>query len=1192
MNRITQHMQTISMAMALAGCASAAQSAEPTSAVGTVPAAPAEPAPVPDPLAEAFLKPSLDARPGAFWFWLNGNITKESITADLEAMASAGLGMPMQFSAGVGTPAGTTAFGSDGYHAVMLHTAREADRLGLQLNLYNGDGWTGSGGPWVQPEDGMGMVTWSEARVSGPGLTTVTLETPANRAGFHRDLAVFAVACPEGASASDPMEGARLSSSVAAPKERLDALLQRPTPISERHGVSLPAGASRFEIELAKPALIRGVEFSGAGPRPAVRVFASADGKSFRPAHEAPSGFWLYGGRKWEHEAFAPVRAKWFRIEIAPARSFSLAGLRVTDMDRIRAWPAKACFNGFGDIAADDLINPSGSAAPKVVALSGKMDETGAIRWEVPDGVWRILRIGYTVTGQKNDSASGPGWGPDVDKFSKEALTRHFNAWFGKRLDDFGPLAGKSATWTHVDSWEVGPQNWSGNFPGEFAARRGYDPMPFLPVFAGVPVGGAAVAERFLWDVRRTHSELAAENYFGHFRELANARGLRFSAEAFAVGANAMGFDQLHAQSMVDMPMTEFWAGRFDHVPEAEALRLPNHFHETREAASAAHATGRSCVGAEAFTSFPKYGRWLGHPRAFKELGDRMFCHGVNRFTLSEWAHSPWKDRFPGMTLTAWGSQFDRNNTWFFEGKAWYEYLARCQALLQSGRFVADVAYFPGGHGPNLEPQAVRLDVFAQRQPAGYDFDAIPEHLLLKAHVEEGRLVLPSGMSYRLLALGDIPLMTAAVANKLRELVREGAVVVGPRPVRSPSLADLPAGDKTVAAVAGELWESSEKGHRKTGAGTVYWGMNPGEVLAAMGVPPDCEMPRGSRDPMDKNWIHRRTGGADIYFVRNLSSDSTAFDAVFRVAGKIPELWNPETGVMEDAGWWRPAGDNRVSVRLNLEPKGSLFVVFRRQMDNANPVASVRRNGKDASGDPGIEVRVGKDGRAFLLSREGGSFELAMADGTAASMKAAPPPQPVALQGPWELSFPPQFAYGGRLPPAVTLDTLACWTAHAEERIRHFSGTGIYRHTFQAQAPAAGQRVVLDLGRVEVMAGVRFNGHELGTLWKPPFHVDVTQFLQEGENQIEVRVTNLWVNRLIGDERFPSLLDFDERGSPKGWPKWLQQGERAPDTGRVTMATWKHYSAPDPLLASGWIGPVTLKFDAAETVKWQQGGRK
>lgn len=1137
-----------------------------------------------DPLVDAFLKPSADARPGTYWYWLNGNMTQEGITADLEAMAAAGIGSPMIYSVVVGPPAGKTRFGSAEHNALMLHAAKEADRLGLQLACHNADGWSSSGGPWIKPEDGMGMVTWSEARASGPGLSTITLETPANHAGFYRDLAVFAVACPEGASANDPMDGARLTSSVAVPKERLDALLHPLTPVSDRWGVSLASGMSRFEIELAKPALVRGVEFTGGGPRPAVRVFASEDGKNFRPAFEVPSGFWLYGGRKWEHCAFAPVMAKWLRIELTPVQSFSLAGLRVTDLDRIKAWPVKACFNGFGDIAAADLINPSGSTAPKVVDLSGKMDEKGAIRWEVPDGVWRILRIGHTITGQKNDTATGAGCGLEVDKFSKEALTRHFNAWLGKRLDDFGPLAGKSVAWTHVASWEVGPQNWSGNFPTEFAARRGYDLRSFLPVFAGVPVGGAAVAERFLWDVRRTHSELVAENYFGHFRELANARGLRFSAEAFSVVAPAMGFDHLYAQCMSDMPMTEFWAGRFDHVPEAEALRLPNNFHETREATSAAHATGRPFVGAEAFTASPKSGRWLGHPGAFKEQGDRMFCHGVNRFDFHVYAHQPWNDKFPGMTWP-YGSMFDRNNTWFFEGKAWYDYLTRCQALLQSGRFVADVAYFPGGHGPNLEPQAVRLTQFSERLPAGYDFDAIPEHLLLQAHVEEGCLVLPSGMSYRLLALGDVPLMTAAVANKLRELVREGAVVLGPRPVRSPSLADLPKGDQTVAAVADELWEASDKGHRVTGKGSVYWGMNPGDVLAAMGVAPDCELPQGTRDPMDKNWIHRRTSDADIYFVRNLSSDSSAFAAVFRASGKIPEIWNPETGAMEDAGWWWSTADKRVSVRLNLEPKGSLFVVFRKPIGHANPVASVRRNGKDASGDIDVEMRVEKSGRASLISRAGGSFELALADGSAASLKAGPPPEPVVLQGPWELSFPPQFAYGDRLPPAVTLDTLACWTAHADERIRHFSGTGIYRKKFQAQKPVPGQRVLLDLGRVEVLARVRLNGHDLGTLWKPPFRVDITPILQEGENQLEVRVTNLWVNRLIGDERRPALLEFDERGALKGWPTWLQQGEQPPDTGRVTFATWKHYSESDPLLPSGWLGPVTLQFSVTEKLQ-------
>ena len=533
-----------------------------------------------DSLADGFRNPPDSARPQVWWHWMNGNVTKEGITADLEAMKRVGIGGAQIFNVDGGIPAGPVKFLGPEWRGLMLHAAREADRLGLELCLHNCAGWSSSGGPWNTPEHAMQRVTISEQPVTGPAHFSGVLPAPPARLGFYRDIAVLAFRTPAGEDGT---------------------------------------------------------------------------GKSLRINNfDAKSG------------------ANGQFVLSSPAK------------DRVSA----------------DLVVPRAG----IVDLTGALQPDGRLEWDVPAGDWTILRLGYTPTGAENHPAPAAGTGLECDKFSRDALDAHWTGYVQKVLDDLGPLAGAGKPLNNVliDSYEVGGQNWTPRFRSEFERRRGYDPLLFLPTFTGRVVDNPEVSERFLWDVRRTIADLFAENYYGHFQELCHQHGLKASIEPYTGP-----FESLQCGEAADIPMGEFWVGG----APGSSIKL---------AASAGHIFGRPVIGAESFTASPgrQHGRWLDDPYSLKALGDQVFCRGINRFIFHRYAMQPWTNRWPGMTMGQWGTHFDRTCTWWEQGRAWLQYVARCQYLLQQGRFVADAAYFCGQSAP------VETRVGNPVLPQGYDFDA------------------------------------------------------------------------------------------------------------------------------------------------------------------------------------------------------------------------------------------------------------------------------------------------------------------------------------------------------------------------------------------------------------------------------------------------------------------------------------
>jgi (4-O-methyl)-D-glucuronate---lignin esterase len=572
-------------------------------------------------------------------------------------------------------------------------------------------------------------------------------------------------------------------------------------------------------------------------------------------------------------------------------------------------------------------VTSNGVVAPDAVLnLTTNLDANGKLNWEVPAGRWIIERIGHTTTGSSTRPPVKGGNGLECDKLSREAMEVHFTNMMGKLIAEVGPLAGQTLVATHIDSWEVGSQNWTPKFRGKFIKRRGYDPVPFLPDVTGADshssIGDPAIARRFRWDFEQTISELLAENYVGRLAELAHEHGLRLTLE----GYNLPFGDEATYTARADEPMSEFWAtGGNENLAKA------------RQMASVAHIMGENIVGAEAFTSDDTE-NWKFTPATVKALGDYEFSQGINRFVIHRYAHQPYLDRFPGATMGPWGLHYERTQTWWEMSGAWHEYLSRCQYLLRQGLFVADLCY--------LRPELPDQTYFTPSPavPAGYKYDECSaEALIARMSVKEGRLVLPDGMSYRLLVLpANTRLMTPALVKKIRQLVAAGATVFGPSPTASPSLSDFPKCDEEVIQLAAEVWgdcDGKTVTEHKFGKGKVVWGRPLEDVLENMRAPADFT------SNLKLNWIHRQVGDTQVYFVANASAVPVEAGCHFRVKGLRPELWNPETGGISRLAVYEQTSSG-ISIPLRLEQSGSCFVVFRRQTEAYDPITSFTRNGQ------------------------------------------------------------------------------------------------------------------------------------------------------------------------------------------------------------------------------------------------------
>jgi len=1126
-------------------------------------------------LRSGFLNPPETAWPWVYWIWSNGNLSREGITADLEAMRRVGIRGVLIMEVELEVPKGPVRFMSSEWRELFRHAIKEASRLGITVVMNNDGGWCGSGGPWITPELSMQVLSWSQMRVRGPQRFDGVLDQPKTVRNYYRDVAVLAFPV-RGAS----IAGARPAITWGIDRRDLDAAkLMDGNPATTAALPALPKGTPLI-INLDFPAPFEArsltVALDGWYARAEGTLEVSSDGSFYRPIAQFLAA--------WPSSAvnFDPVTARHFRLRFDANRPQPLLGeIELSSDRRIEGLPFKALF-----IHHRQLPSSSGSGAPietitrrdRVLDVTPHLKADGKFTWQVPPGDWVLLRVGHTTTGKTNHPAPQESVGLECDKMSKRAAEVHFAGFMEKLIGVQRAAGGNALRYVHIDSWEVGSQNWTPAFREEFRKRRGYDPLPFLPVLTGRAVESEDVTERFLWDWRRTIADLIQENYAGHMRTLSHARGLELSMEAYGGGP----IDHVALGGRADLPVSEFWMGK--ELYESWVGEEPHPIN--KEMVSAAHVYGRPVIAAEAFTAVARNGKWMNHPFRMKALGDVMFALGVNRFIFHRYAMQPWINRFPGMTMAQYGVHFERTNTWWEMSSAYLTYLARCQYLLQQGRFVADVAYLNSEKAPNAHPGREAL---TPAMPAGYDYDIVPPEVLLTASAGQGRLWLPSGMSYRLLVLPSADAMRPELLEKIKQLVAGGATVLGPPPRRSPSLAGYPNADAEVRRLAHELWgglEGSSLTEHRFGQGRVLWGKTIGDALRDVNPMPDFTV-IGPRTAQTVNYIHRSIAGSDVYFVASPQAEAVTYLCSFRVTGRQPELWWPDTGRIERAAVYDtvPAG-TRLPIRLG--PYGSVFVVFPPDSAPTGQVIAATRDKVEISGMQATapddlrhaqaEIRIERlpDGSFEAEVAQGGVYELRTASGRRLRREVAALPPPLEITGPWTVTFPP----GWGAPERISLEKLISWTSHPDPGVKYFSGTATYRRRIEIPENKAGaaRRLHLDLGRVEVMAEVLLNGRSLGIVWKPPYRVEITPVARAGDNEFEIRVVNIWPNRLIVDAHLPEHAEWDGP-QVRRWPEWLLEGKPSP-TGRLTFATWKHWNRDDPLFESGLLGPVKL-FETA-----------
>lgn len=1078
-------------------------------------------------LERAWTSPPLEARLRAYWWWLNGNVTKESITRDLEQMKAKGFGGALLCDAGgaeqfgnAKVPHGPTFFSPE-WRELYKHTLREANRLGLEMSLNILSGWN-LGGPMVIADDAPKKLAWTDRTVSGPKPFAEKLARPKARDNYYRELFVLAWPVKEtrgkalvfiGVSASSAQSGFPAANVCDANLDTYwvsDSAEPGAGPTLEK--------AQWLQFNFTQPVLASQLMLNpraGYGPRDC-ELQASDDGKTFRSLKSFTAN-----QKEKTLVAFAATTGSVFRVLFTSAfdprypqspRNAQVAEAQLSGPDGpltggddpsrrpLQNWEQKALLKALNFSAPDttpllvDYPTQPGeedTQVAKVLDLTAKLDADGTLRWDIPEGSWEILRLGCTLNDHCHVSTCSDGWnGYALDPFDGGAFKRYWDAVVEPLIADADALAGTALKYLHTDSWEVEVANWTPTLRQEFRKRRGYDLLPWLPVVTGRIVNSREQSDRFLNDFRRTMGDLAIANHYQLFRDGAHKHGLLIHPESG--GPHAVPIDAQQCLGFNDAPMSEFWAWSWMHRVGDE-----NRFF-VKQPASAAHVYDHKLVLAEGFTDIGPHWQeriWENLKPSF----DHACTEGLNLLVWHAFVCSPAGEGMPGQQYFA-GTHMNPNVTWWEKSAPFFAYINRCQTLLQRGLPVADAAYYYGNQVPNFA-QLRRSD--PARLGPGYDYDVFTEEAILtRAGVKDGRIVLPGGMSYRVLVLPESPAISLPVLRKLKELAAAGATIIGPRPQTPMSLQDYPQCDTEVLKLADELWGSDASTLHRFGKGRVIAGQTARGVLLADGVRPDFEADAGPGRELD--YIHRRDGGAEIYFISNRSNATATAQCSFRVRRLAPELWDPVTGEHRFAAAYEEK-DGRTVVPLEFGPCGSWFVVFREPA--AKHPATARNNSMQ-----------------FVPFTDIGS--------------------------PWTVALDPNW--GG--PASVQFDSLADWTTRPEPGIKFYSGTATYTKTLELPqiARQKGARLFLDLGDVRELAEVKMNGKSLGIVWSPPFRVEITNALKPGANQLEIQVVNFWPNRIIGDQALPAAE-------------------------RRTRTNVRKLTADTPLMASGLLGPVRIE---------------
>ncbi len=1010
-----------------------------------------------------FVEPPDSIQTSVYWYWISDNISREGVINDLRSMKQVGINRAFIGNIGLtGVPYGKVKMLSQEWWQILHAALKTATELNIEIGIFNSPGWSQSGGPWVKAEEAMRYLASSELRVKGPRQLSQKLEKPAE---IFQDVKVIAYPAPKGDRLVLNAENGKITSIPVT------ADLVKLVDGDPKTGIKFPKGGE-FSVEMEANAPFTAQSLSVRPIEQPMKVTVAIQVQEVTGGYHTLSEFQVDRSNPSLNVGFEPyapvvvsfpaVTANRFRLVVKGTTPDSgLAEVALAASPRVERYSEKTLAKMhptplpyWHEYQWTPQPEPEDRSrvidASKVMDLSRNLSSDGTLTWNIPPGEWVILRTGMTPTGTKNSPASPEATGYEVDKMSKKHAAMHFAGHMGEILRRIPEADRRCFKVVVQDSYETGGQNFTDDFITDFRRRYGYDPIPYLPVYRGSVVNSQLASDRFLWDVRRVVADRVAYDYVGGLREISHRYGLRTWLECYGHWGFPSEFLMYGGQS--DEIGGEFWS-------EGELGDIEN-----RAATSCGHIYGKTRISAESNTCSGRL--FSRYPGVIKQRGDRFFAEGINDTLLHVYITQPYEDRNPGMN--AWfGNEFNRKNTWFSQLDVYTQYLKRTNFMLQQGLNVADVAYFIGEDAPKM------TGIVDPPLPVGYQFDYMNAEVIEKSmSVKNGLITLPHGIQYRILVLPKLETMRPELLAKLKRLVTDGAVILGPAPRRSPSLKNQPTADRLVQKMAAEMWGNVDGRNvksRKFGKGMILNGMSMEEALARIDCVPDCNLP----EDRTLHYGHRTLDNAEIYFVTNQTGTTQTVTPEFRVKGLAPELWQATTGSMR----LLPAYEQKArttAVPLQLEPYESVFVVFRR------PAGSVSVRGVEANY-----------------------------------------PQPTLvteLKGPWTVIF--NASQRGPENPVV-FETLQDWTTSADERIRYYSGTAFYKARFNLNHLPAGKKILMHLGNFTAMAKITVNNQYAGGLWTAPYQLDITSLVKAGENECRIEVVNTWVNRLIGDSRLP-----------------------------------------------------------------------
>lgn len=1083
---------------------------------------------------------------------MNGNSSKEGLEKDLLSLRDAGVGGALIFSISYhGIPAGNTDFNSPKFRDVITHGVKVADEIGLKIGLHNCDGWSSSGGPWIDVEESMKYLVWNEVVVQGGEVDTV-LAAPEDRYDYYRDVALVAIPATrdELAASANPLKVTASEGPKQAAK-LFDGDL--------RNGVKVTLNDKKkkdgwIQFEYEKPFPAQSVRIESSSRNGSCRLLSSKDGKKFQLVADLETN--TRPGKKVFGMAaeFPAVDARFYKFEFSASkgRGLDVHEIDLTPFPRRVGWLVESCRTK-PDSKMDKAISQAKyeasdfSPMDQVIVIDDGDLKGDQLSTKLPEGIWRVMRFGYTTTGTKNHPPTAAGIGFECDKLDAGVLDKHFAAYMGKVIESAGPLAGKSLLYSEIDSYEMGWQNWTHNFEDTFREIKGYDLTPYLPLLAGRFIGDQETADAVCGDFRMVITDLMTKNYFERFTELCHQNGLLSYIEPYGNGP----LNNLEVGGRCDIPMGEFWMS-------------PTSI--TRSAIHSGHVYGKRVISAESFTSWADL-NWKGHPYLMKEYGDKAWAEGINEFMFHRFAHQANTHVVPGMTMGSVGSHIDRTQTWWLNaGKAWNEYNQRGSFLLRQGVPVSDALAYIGDDLPSGDATASRIGL-----PSGYNLDSCGIEVLRdRITVQDGKLVLPEGTTYSVLVLTGCEQLHLASLKRLGELAEAGATIVGARPLEPIGFLERKNQREEFTALAQKLWGDG-KTPNKVGKGQIITSKKLPRDLSTIGLEPDLvieEYPKA-------DFMHRKVGEDDIYFIHHSEKVAKTVQCSFRVTGRIPELWHADTGKMEKQAQFFEK-DGRTHLAIDLDPSGSVFVVFRESSEGVNSVIEV---------SPGSgRVILDERNALHLLTESAGEYTVKLASGKTSQVTVDDVSQPLDLSRVWRVQFE---GLGVEEPQFIDFDTLSDWSQNERKDIKHFSGTATYRKRVEIPEAwlAAGQRVHLDLGNVSIAAEVILNGQNVGILWKPPFVIDVSDSVVAGTNELEIKVTNQWTNRLIGDQGLKDTSGYYRGNKPgRKMPDWYVNNKPMPEGPRSTFTTWNFYDKDRKLLPAGMLGPVLLKGISTSTL--------